>query len=126
MNQIDSLFTLRLSANVLLDLIAEMLEENGLRTVCSFDLQAACSSFEANICPHHGEGACDCQMIVLLVYGEDGAPLPLVMHGHNGQVQVGIKLEAGNGNHQLEAGVRSLLETSRIVKRVRQMRLAPG
>lgn len=126
MNQISSLFTFRLSASVVLDLIIELLEDDGLRVIRSFDLQAACASFEANICPHHGKGPCDCQMIVLLVYSEDGFPLSLVMHGHNGRIQVGIREEAGSPNHELDTRVRSLLDANRIVKRIRQRRLAAG
>lgn len=126
MNQINSLFTLRLEPNVLLDLIVNVLEKDGLRVICSFDLQAACVSFEANICPHHGEAPCDCQMLIMLVYGEEGAPLSLVAHGHRGRVQVGIREEGAQVNQALETRVRSLLGVSRIVKEVRQLKLATG
>jgi hypothetical protein len=126
MNQINSLFTLRLEPNVLLDLIVGMLENDGLRVICSFDLQAACASFEANICPHHGQAPCDCQMLVMLVYAEEGDPLALVAHGHMGRVQVGIREESVGANHALETRVRSLLGVNRIVKEVRQLKLATG
>jgi hypothetical protein len=123
MNQIDSLFSLRLETNVLRNLIVEMLESAGLRVICSFDLQAACSSFEANICPDHGEQPCDCQMMVLLVYENGSSPLSLVMHSHNGRAQVGIREDESETNRALESLVRRLLDTSRVVKQVRRNNL---
>lgn len=125
MNQISSLFTFRLNSSLVLDLVMDLLEEDGLRAICSFDLQTACSSFEANICPDHGEAPCDCQMIVLLVYAAEGSPLSLVMHGHNGRVQVGVREETLDTNPDLENRVRALLDTNRIIRRVRQRGLVP-
>jgi len=61
----------------------------GLQVVCTFDLhdariqpgasQALCP------CPHHGTEQCDCQMVILLVYGHGHHPVSLVAHTHNGQ-----------------------------------------
>jgi len=124
MNQIKSLFTLRLKASAVLDLITHLLEADGLRVICSFDFQAACSSFDMNICPDHGETPCDCQMVVLLVYGADSRPLSLVVHGHNGRVQVGIKEEQGDADRAFESRVNRLLDTNNIVREARRQSLA--
>lgn len=35
-------------------------------------------------CTHHGAEQCDCQMVVMLVYGPTVAPATLVAHGHDG------------------------------------------
>jgi len=62
------------------------LEQLGLRVLRSFDLRtAACVSNPKDPCPHHGTRPCNCQMIVLLVYGQDGPPLSLVAHGYDQQ-----------------------------------------
>jgi len=60
------------------------LEQLGLRVLRSFDLRtAACVSNPEDLCPHHGTGPCNCQMVVLLVYGQAGPPLSLVAHGYD-------------------------------------------
>jgi hypothetical protein len=57
----------------------------GLRTVRTFDLQDARTGAHDCSCPHHGTEQCDCQMVVLLVYGNDKEPETLILHGSNGR-----------------------------------------
>jgi hypothetical protein len=62
----------------------------GLQTLRTFDLQTAqyVNTKQVNtsqLCPHHGTGPCDCQMIVLLVYQGNSHPISLVAHGYNEQ-----------------------------------------
>ncbi len=59
------------------------LTEAGLQVVRTFDLKAARAAHIDCTCPHHGTELCDCQMVVLLVYGGDRPPLSLVAHGHD-------------------------------------------
>ncbi len=61
------------------------LEDAALRVYRSFDLRSARNVSSTCACPDHGTEACDCQMVVLLVYGKQGAPATLVLHGHQGQ-----------------------------------------
>lgn len=35
-------------------------------------------------CPHHA-GNCDCDLVVLLVYGTEQPPATIVAHSHNGK-----------------------------------------
>jgi hypothetical protein len=35
-------------------------------------------------CAYHGTAPCDCQMVIMLVYGATGTPATLVAHGHDG------------------------------------------
>ena len=56
-----------------------------LNVVRTFDLQIARHAHTSCPCPHHGFDQCDCQMVVLLVYGADHQPISLVAHGNNGQ-----------------------------------------
>lgn len=57
----------------------------GLRVVRSFDLRQVNGLPDDCDCPYHGTGLCDCQMVVLLVYGEAATPATLVAHGRNGK-----------------------------------------
>jgi len=55
----------------------------GLRVEQSFDLRSALSDVPACACPHHGTARCDCQYNVLLVYGQAGMPVSVIVHGHD-------------------------------------------
>ncbi|HSB00507.1 MAG TPA: hypothetical protein VLE49_07645 [Anaerolineales bacterium] len=62
----------------------------GLRAVQTFDLHTARLGLHDCSCPHHGTDECDCQMIVLLVYGEAPEPITLILHGNAGQTWVSV------------------------------------
>jgi hypothetical protein len=51
--------------------VVSRVKQAGLNVVCTFDLLSA--SYERSDCPYpdHGKDQCDCQMVVMLVYGED-------------------------------------------------------
>lgn len=61
-------------------LAAQLLEKAGLRVVRTFDLLEARLSHSDCPCPHHGTEACDCQMIVLLIYKEEYPPVSMIVH----------------------------------------------
>jgi hypothetical protein len=61
---------------------SQTLTQNGLRVIQTFDLNTARHTLEDCSCPHHGTSECDCQMVVLLVYGETGGPVTLILHGY--------------------------------------------
>lgn len=54
--------------------------EAGLQILPTFDLQAARQDPAGWPCPQHGASQCDCQMVVLLVYGDQHPPVSLVAH----------------------------------------------
>ena len=60
----------------------EQLSQAGLRPVQTFDLLAARAGLHDCPCPNHGTNACDCQMVVVLVYGKAEAPITLILHGN--------------------------------------------
>lgn len=62
----------------------------GLRTVRTFDLQDARTGSHDCSCPHHGTDECDCQMVVLLVYGNDKEPETLILHGSDGKTWLSL------------------------------------
>jgi hypothetical protein len=63
----------------------KQLRSAGLRSVQTFDLQAARAALPECSCPNHGTDECDCQMIVLLVYGNAEEPVTLILHGNDGK-----------------------------------------
>lgn len=88
--------------------VTQAFADSGLQVLRSFDLRAAMSSatrvdnpddrlagqmidWQAALaiptgcaCPQHGTDRCDCQMVVMLVYGAANSPATLVAHGHDG------------------------------------------
>jgi hypothetical protein len=64
--------------------ITEALALADLQVATSFDLRMARAAHTECGCPHHGTASCDCQMVVLLVYGTDACPATLVVHERDG------------------------------------------
>jgi hypothetical protein len=64
--------------------VIQQLHQAGLRSVQTFDLHTARATLHDCECPHHGTDQCDCQMIVLLVYGKTEEPATLILHGNDG------------------------------------------
>ncbi|MGC8857188.1 MAG: hypothetical protein ACP5QU_10380 [Anaerolineae bacterium] len=89
----DSWLSLNCPCDSALRWTKEHLTQAGLRTVQTFDLQSARHASGDCPCPHHGTAECDCQMVVLLVYGgtdDVSTPLTLVLHGSDGQTRFSI------------------------------------
>ena len=61
-----------------------------LRVVQTFDLHTARLGIHDCPCPNHGTDECDCQMVVLLVYGITADPATLILHGNDGQTWFSI------------------------------------
>jgi len=61
------------------------LANEGLRLMRTFDLHDARLGVGECGCPNHGTEACNCQMIVVLVYGEAEHPATLILHGDDEQ-----------------------------------------
>lgn len=70
--------------------ITEALALADLQVATSFDLRAARATHTERTCPHHGTAACDCQMVVLLVYGPNARPATLVVHGRDGRTYLSL------------------------------------
>lgn len=61
-----------------------------LRPIQTFDLHTARVGLHDCPCPNHGTHECDCQMVVLLVYGKAAEPATLILHGNDGQTWLSI------------------------------------
>ena len=90
MSQIISLNTFATSHEAAISWINQQLKALGLIVRSSFDLQTAKSAHTGYTCPHHGTVQCDCQIVVLLVYGEDEGPISLVVHSQDGKTYLSM------------------------------------
>lgn len=90
MTTLSHFFSLDSSCDQALQMTKTQLSEAGLSVVQTFNLNTARLGLHNCYCPNHGTEACDCQMIVLLVYGEAPEPATLILHGNNGQTWITI------------------------------------
>ena len=95
------------SCNQVLAWVNRQLKRAGFRVVQTFDLQVARLAHPDCPCPHHGTDDCDCQMVVLLVYGKQEDPATLVIHGQDSRSWVSLAGPVGRRASQyLEAVIR--------------------
>ena len=66
-------------------LLSDRLDKLGLKTERSFDLRLQQDENITCSCPHHGTIQCDCQIVVLLVYGISDGPDTIVAHSRDGK-----------------------------------------
>ncbi|MDT8304542.1 MAG: hypothetical protein RRC07_01290 [Anaerolineae bacterium] len=77
--------TLPFSSNEAKEWVTARLEKAGMRVSPSFDLRSARAVSSSCTCPYHGSDACDCQLVVLLVYQpQPRTPATVVLHSHQG------------------------------------------
>jgi hypothetical protein len=85
--------------------------EAGLHPVQTFDLRAARTGLHDCHCPNHGTNECDCQMVVVLVYGKVEEPATLILHGNDGQTWLSIAEDPRQRpDTKLTAEIRQALE----------------
>lgn len=70
------------------------LARHRLYVMRSFDLRSALQSQGGCECPHHGTAQCNCQFVVLLVYGEATAPAVVTLHSCDNQAEARIVHDA--------------------------------
>lgn len=99
------------SCDQALQMTKTQLLEAGLSAVQTFNLNTARLGLHNCCCPNHGTEACDCQMIVLLVYGDMAEPVTLILHGNDGQTWISIADSASQrGDPKLVTRIRRVLE----------------
>jgi hypothetical protein len=84
------LLAVNLTCDRTLPWVSQQLLKAGLRGVQTFDLHGARAALNDCDCPHHGTDQCDCQMVILLVYGSTAEPVTLILHGNDGQTWLSI------------------------------------
>lgn len=87
MSQTNHLLSIPKNCEAALADVLITFQQFDLQTARSFDLNVARSLHSDCSCPNHGMEKCDCQMVVLLVYGNFSQPVTLVAHGYDGQTQ---------------------------------------
>lgn len=88
------------------------LADADLRTVQTFDLHDVRSGLHDCSCPNHGTEECDCQMVVLLIYGKPAEPVTLFLHGNDRQTWLSIAEDARQrADPNLLQSIRRTLET---------------
>ncbi len=79
--------------------VIEQFTQAGLQTVQTFDLNTVRAGSGECLCQEHGTRQCDCQMVVLFVYGQSGEPVGLILHGRQGQTWLSFaEAPAGGSN----------------------------
>lgn len=63
--------------------VTAILARQGHRVLRSFDLRSALTAQPDRVCPCHGTSPCNCQFVVLLVYGRAARPVVVIAHGHD-------------------------------------------
>lgn len=113
MNQALGLPTLNMNADKAILQITQMLTRVGLQVLQSFDLQTTRAGQIRCRCPHHDSDQCDCQMVVLLIYGLDATPSTLVAHGHDGKTYLSLVDAPGQ---RPESGLSDLIRQELLAK----------
>jgi len=90
MNTLTSFLCVNRCGDDALDWLSKSLSRKGLRVLRTFDLHDARGGISNCPCPHHGTDQCDCQLVVLLVYGNEEQPVTLMLHGHDSQTWLSI------------------------------------
>ena len=90
MYQTSTILSLKSNSQTAIDQFIQRLGQAGFQVLPSFDLKVARAAHVGCACPYHGTDQCDCQMVVLLVYGQDETPVTLVIHGHDGQTEIAL------------------------------------
>ena len=89
----------------------EQLSQVGLRPVQTFDLYTARAGSYECPCPNHGTNECDCQLVIMLVYGKAEEPVTLILHGNDGQTWLSIADNPRQrSDTKLPAEIRQVLE----------------
>ena len=105
-----SILKLQLPCDDAVSWVVEKIRQVGLSVIRTFDLQAARHAQMACPCPHHGTDMCDCQMVVLLVYGGGGEPVTLIAHGYNNQTWISVvDTPQQRADPRLEAAIRNVV-----------------
>lgn len=112
-------FTVNKTCDEIVLFIRHELDTAGFRVNQSFDLRSALALVPGCTCPHHGTALCDCQYHVLLIYGQEGTPATLIVHGHDRQSWITLADDpGGNVRSALESEIIETLVVARLIAQV--------
>ena len=102
--------TLELPCDEAINWVVEQIESAGLKVICTFDLRVARHAHVSCPCPHHGTDQCNCQMVVLLVYGSARQPVSIIAHNHDERTWFSlVDTPQQRADHHVEAAIRQAL-----------------
>ena len=102
--------TLPFDCEIVLALFSLKLVSEGFHVAHSFEIESACTSFTETACPHTGKSPCDCQLVTVFAYEQNGSSIPLVFHGHAGQTEMYIDTATGRPNLDLIRRIWGVLQ----------------
>jgi hypothetical protein len=84
--------------------VTTILARQGHRVLRSFDLRSALTAQPDRICPCHGTSPCNCQFVVLLIYGGAARPVVVIAHGHDQETSLQLVSDPQERNDSYLAG----------------------
>lgn len=81
--------------NNILQEVINLLENEGLRVITSFDSQTTRRDKTSVYCPHHSGAVCNCHIMVMLVYETDGYPATLTAYGQDDEYWISLTFPPG-------------------------------
>ena len=90
--------------------VNEKLAGASLHLTQTFNLQVARLAHPDCLCPQHDSSSCDCQMLVLLVYGKQEIPSTLIIQGKDSRCWISLPGPFGkHSNQHLDVVIRRML-----------------
>lgn len=81
----------------------------------TFDFKIARSTQVEYTCPSHGTEACNCQMVIILVYNDNRAPVSLIIHGNDEHTWFYLDdSPSQRRDRELEMSIRRILDRNNI------------
>jgi hypothetical protein len=103
-------------SDVSVALVSLELVAHGYYVANTFEIDSACASFANNVCAHHGESPCECQLKVLQVFDKPSRSLNLIFHTYRGVTELFLDGDGIDGQNDLEYELQHVLvaESSKI------------
>ena len=95
MSNLTPIVTLNQATETAITWTMSQLQVRGFQVERTFDLHDARMAHANCPCPHHGTSDCTCQMVVLLIHGNDQQPVTLIVHGNDNQTCLSL-VESAN------------------------------
>ena len=109
MNQSQALLFLNQSCHEAVEWMTSRLNQSGFQVIQTFDFENTRETLTSCNCTHRRNERCDCQMVVLLVYGNSVQPISLIAHGYDGKTWLSLVNTFHAGSPSLETRVRDVL-----------------
>ena len=75
--------------------VTDALNDAGLRVITSFDSRRTRMDKADIVCPHHGTAACNCHIVVMLVYETGDYPATLIAYGQDDETWISLAYPPG-------------------------------